>query len=221
MDDSIRILAIDDHALFRESLVRLLQSESDFEVVGHCGSIGRAREILCLTTVDLVLLDYDLGDESGVELLRELQRRAERTRVLVVTAGRSDAVTVEVLNAGAVGVLHKDREPAQLIEAIRKISKGELWLDSGAVRSLIAGTKERAEGRPSQKFLNARQRQVLFGILEGLSNKEIAWKLEVSTTTIKDAVQELFEKAGVRTRSQLVRVALEKHADDWLARDKA
>jgi two-component system, NarL family, nitrate/nitrite response regulator NarL len=215
-----QILVVDDHALFRESLVRLLESEPDLQVVAHCDSVARARDVLCRDAVDLVLLDYDLGEESGASLLHELQRRAERTRVLVVTGGISDVVTLDLLSAGAAGVFYKHREPAQLMEAIRRISRGELWLDSVAVRSLIADIGKREEKRRDLRQLSLRQQEVLASILEGHSNKEIAWKLQLSMTTVKVVVQELFEKAGVQTRSQLVRVALQKHAADWLAGGK-
>jgi two-component system, NarL family, nitrate/nitrite response regulator NarL len=215
-----QILVVDDHALFRESLVRLLESEPDLQVVAHCDSVARARDVLCRDAVDLVLLDYDLGEESGASLLHELQRRAERTRVLVVTGGISDVVTLDLLSAGAAGVFYKHREPAQLMEAIRRISRGELWLDSVAVRSLIADIGKREEERRDLRQLSLRQQEVLASILEGHSNKEIAWKLQLSMTTVKVVVQELFEKAGVQTRSQLVRVALQKHAADWLAGGK-
>ncbi len=220
MNGSTRILVVDDHALFRESLVRLLDSELDFQVVANCDSIARAMEILSTTAIDLVLLDYDLGEESGAAFIRDLKKRAQQTRVLVVTAGLSAAATTEVLNAGADGVFYKHRSPAQLLEAIQKITDGELWLESGAIRSLIAGASTIAEEGRRQGSLTVRQQEVLSGIFDGLSNKEIAWKLHVSMTTIKTAIQELFEKAGVRTRGQLVRAALQEHAADWLARNK-
>jgi DNA-binding NarL/FixJ family response regulator len=220
MQDSTRILVVDDHALFRESLVRLLESEPDLQVVAHCESIAAAKDILSRTAVDMVLLDYDLGEESGAALIRDLQKHSDRIRVLVVTAGTCDAATAEMLKAGAAGVFYKHRQPAQLLEAIRKVLQGELWLDSDVLRSLIASTQGRAREEPRQEPLTLRQQQVLSGVLGGLSNKEIAWKLQISATTIKTVVHELFEMAHVRTRGQLVRVALQEHAADWLASDK-
>ncbi len=145
MQHSTRILVVDDHALFRESLVRLLESEPDLQVIAHCESIAAARDILSRTAVDMVLLDYDLGEESGATLIRDLQSHSVRPRVLVVTASTSDVATVEILKAGAAGVFFKHRQPAQLLEAIRKISQGELWLDSDVLRSLIAATRARAQ----------------------------------------------------------------------------
>jgi two-component system, NarL family, nitrate/nitrite response regulator NarL len=216
MGDPIRILVVDNRALFWEGLIRLLQSEPDFQLVANCDSVARARDILRRTPVDLVLLDYDLGEESAAELLRELQGSPERTKVIVITAGASGAITSEVFNAGVVGVLYKHRRPAELVKAIRKILTGELWLYGGALRSLIAASKERGGEGLGRTPLSLRQQEVLSGILEGLSNKEMARKFQVSITTIKDVVQQLLEMAGVRTRSQLIRIALRNQTADWL-----
>ncbi len=87
MNNPIRILLVDDHALFRESLVRLLESESDCKVVGHCATIAQARQILSRTPVDVILLDYDLGEELGTDLLDGLRIRESSLRILMVTAG--------------------------------------------------------------------------------------------------------------------------------------
>ncbi len=216
MSNRVRILLVDDHALFRESLVRLLESETDFGVVGHCATIAEARQILSSTPVDVILLDYDLGEEFGTDLLQEFHIRESSVRVLMVTAGMRDSVTFNALNAGVAGVIFKHSDPGQLIDAIKRVAKGGTWLDAGVMRSLIADSSERKELERSVRSLSERQHQVLRSILDGLANKEIAAKLQVSETSVKATIQELFNKAGVRTRSQLVRKAIEKYSTDWL-----
>ena len=219
MNPPTRILLIDDHSLFRESLVRLLESEPDLCVVAHCATVSRAIEILQRSAVDVVLLDYDLGEERGTDLLRALHACESPARVLMVTAGMSNRITLDVLNAGVAGVLYKHNNPAQLVDAIRKIAQGEMWFDGGIIRSLASGVKDQdAEARKTRP-LTPRQQEVLSGILDGLTNKEIAWNLKVSESSVKAVIQELFHKASVRTRSQLVRIAIEKHAADWLTND--
>ena len=220
MSNPVRILLVDDHALFRESLVRLLESESDFRVVAHCATIAQARQILSSTTVDVILLDYDLGEEFGTDLLQELRIRESSVRVLMVTAGMRDSVTLNALNTGVAGVIFKHSGPAQLIDAIKSVAKGGTWLDEGIMRSLIADSSERKELEQRVRSLSERQHQVLRSILDGLANKEIAAKLHVSETSIKATIQELFDKAGVRTRSQLVRIAIEKYSTDWLRSER-
>jgi two-component system, NarL family, nitrate/nitrite response regulator NarL len=213
----IRLLMIDDHSLFRESLSRLLETTPLVRVLGQFGAISEALASPLFGDVDVVLLDYDLGEESGFRLLSELkQRQNHKIRVLIVTAGMSDEATVQLMENGAAGIFLKHNSPDQLVAAIKQIAKGEVWLDSAAVQSLLAGEHTRARHLERARPLTTRQSEVLRGILDGLTNKEIAWKLQVSESSIKAVIQELFHKAGVRTRSQLVRIAIERHSSDWL-----
>jgi DNA-binding NarL/FixJ family response regulator len=220
MNDPVRIMLIDDHALFRESLVRLLEAEPDFQVVAHCATVAEARRLLNRTAVDVILLDYDLGEEFGTDLLQELRTQENSSRILMVTAGMRDSVTLTALNSGVAGIIFKHSGPGQLIEAIHRVAKGEMWLDTGVVRSLISGSGEKPESAQGVRSLSDRQRMVLRSILDGLTNKEIASQLQVSETSIKASIQELFDKAGVRTRSQLVRIAIEKYSADWLRNEE-
>ena len=217
MNPPTRILLIDDHSLFRESLVRLLESEPNLRVVAHCAAISEAVNILQSEPIDVVLLDYDLGEERGTDLLRKLGACKTQAKVLMVTAGMSDRITLDVLNSGVAGILYKHSNPAQLVEAIRSVARGEMWVEGGIIRTLVSGVRDGETDTRSTRSLTLRQEQVLSGILDGLTNKEIAWKLKASESSIKAVIQELFHKAGVRTRSQLVRIAIEKHAGDWLS----
>jgi two-component system, NarL family, nitrate/nitrite response regulator NarL len=212
----IRILMVDDHSLFRESLSRLLETTPDLRVVGQCATTSEALDALSNSETDVVLLDYDLGEESGFRLLKELAQRDSQAKVLMVTAGLSDEATVQVMEAGASGVFLKHSSPDQLAAAIRQVANGEMWLDSAAVQALVAGKRTRSELLDRARPLTTRQSEVLRGILDGLANKEIAWKLKTSESSVKAVIQELFHKAGVRTRSQLVRIAIEQHSSDWL-----
>nr|MDQ2900433.1 response regulator transcription factor [Acidobacteriota bacterium] len=124
------------------------------------------------------------------------------------------------LENGAFGIFLKHSPPARLVEAIHKVMNGETWLDSGAVRSLIAGANERSEERRTSQPLNTRERAVLKAVFEGLTNKEIATKLNIAESAVKWAMQQLFDKTGVRTRSQLVRIALEKRLQDGPAPER-
>jgi len=207
---------VDDHGLFRESLSRLLQAEPDLHIVTACGSTEEGLKLLREKGIDLVLLDYDLGDESGTAFLTAAQRLGFTGKVLMVTAGMSDAGTLRAMEDGAAGIFLKHSPPSQLVEAIHKVINGDVWLDSKAVRALVAGAHGRSgERRPSGE-LSARERSVLRSVFEGLTNKEIAAKMQISESSVKAALQQLFEKTGVRTRSQLVRIALERHSEDWL-----
>jgi DNA-binding NarL/FixJ family response regulator len=215
----IRILMVDDHSLFRESLSRLLEANPQFRIVGQCATVEEALSAFSQTKTDVVLLDYDLGEQSGFGLVTELKQRQAEARVLMVTAGMPDELTLQVMECGASGVFLKHSSSDQLVTAIQQIAKGELWLDSGAARSLIAARTTQTNRMEQTRPLTQRQREVMRGILDGFTNKEIAWNLKASESSIKAVIQELFHKAGVRTRSQLVRIAIEKHSTDWLKID--
>lgn len=206
---------MDDHSLFRESLSRLLQAEPDFRIVGNCASVTDALDLLDREKIDIALLDYDLGEEQGSLFLEKAKKKGFAGRVLMVTAGMSDVGTLRALEGGASGIFLKHSPPAQLVEAIYKVMQGEMWLDSRAVRSLVAGATGKSEEQQNIQPLNPRERAVLKGVFEGLTNKEIGVELQVSEGTVKAVIQQLFDKTGVRTRSQLVRIALEKLSQDW------
>jgi two-component system, NarL family, nitrate/nitrite response regulator NarL len=214
----ISILMVDDHSLFRESLGRLLETTPHTRVIGQCATTVDALDMLSRAPTDVVLLDYDLGEESGFALLTEMKNRAIDARVLMVTAGLSDETILAVMEAGAAGIFLKHNSPEQLIAAIQRVAEGEIWLDNAALQALLAGRNNRIDVLERTRPLTARQSDVLRGILDGLANKEIAWKLKTSETSVKAVIQELFHKAGVRTRSQLVRIAIEQHSSDWLHR---
>jgi two-component system nitrate/nitrite response regulator NarL len=215
----IRILMLDDHSLFRESLSRLLESSPDIRVIGQCATTADAISTLSKTPTAVVLLDYDLGEEQGSSFVVELKNRYRDLKVLMVTAGMTDEATLRVMEAGASGIFMKQSNPDQLVAAIHQVARGEIWFDTGAVRSLDAPRRDQTERMEHTRTLTTRQIDVLKGILDGLANKEIAWNLKTAESSVKAVIQELFHKAGVRTRSQLVRIAIEKHSADWLKSD--
>ena len=216
MTAPVRILLVDDHTIFRESLLRLLAREPDLQVIGHCATVAEGRQILATTEVDLVLLDYDLGEESGTDLLKYLYELRSRVRVLMLTAGMMASATLSAFDKGASGIILKHSGTHQLLEAIKKVSRGEVWWDADVMRSAVSNATDKSTAGGTTRDLTERQRIVLRGILDGLTNKEIAAHLQASETAVKASIQELFGKAGVRTRSQLVRVAIERFSSDWL-----
>jgi DNA-binding NarL/FixJ family response regulator len=215
MSSEIRILLIDDHGLFRESLSRLLQTESDFLIAATCASATEALALPQLAEIDVVLLDYDLGHEQGTLFIDRARGSGFLGHILMVTAGMSDAIMLRALENGSSGVFLKHSPPSRLVEAIRKVVAGEVWLDPAVTRSIIAAATGNAAA-PRAQGLTQREQAVLKGVFEGLTNKEIGARLAISESSVKAVLQQLFEKTGVRTRSQLVRIALEKHSEEWL-----
>lgn len=199
----IRLLLVDDHLLFREGLGRLLVSEPDFDLVAQCTNTEEALRILRQAGADVILID--------IALAKDFIPCAGKTRhpgkYLVLASDPDPSGSATVLKLGASGVFLASDSPDRLMRAIRLIAGGEAWIDQKVVQLL-------ADRYPSfeaiwQGQLTAREQCVLRGVMDGLSNKRIGSQIGVSESTIKAAVQQLFRKAGVRTRSQLVRMAME------------
>jgi DNA-binding NarL/FixJ family response regulator len=206
---TIAVLVLDDHAVFRESVARLLQNELGFEV-SHCGSINEALVVLRQRRIDVVLLDFDLGKQNGTEFMLLAKKQGFAGKVLVVTAGIEQADSQQLIRAGIAGIFMKHSSAAMLAEGIRQVVAGKVWFDQEVLLSAVAAdTKPRLE--PPAGRLTQREKQVLSSVFEGLSNKEIAGRLGVSETSVKATMQQLFSKTGVRTRTQLVRIALEQY----------
>jgi two-component system nitrate/nitrite response regulator NarL len=206
----IRALIVDDHALFRESVAGVLRAESDL-YVSHCASIRDALSLLQRESFDLVLLDHDLGSERAFQFLPAAQQAGFKGQVLIVTAWVSNNEARRLLRQGVAGIFSKQSPLSALADTIRKVTAGQTCLD--APYATLAGEESVAGSKGSGPEFNDRQRSVLRFVLEGLSNKEIAWKLQISESYVKAILQGLFEKTGVRTRGQLVRVALEQYED--------
>ena len=206
--ERIRLLLVDDHVLFRDGLSRLLALEPDLEVVAGCGTVAEALDMVGRHPVDIVLLDYDLGEDHGSHFLSAARRTGYTGKVLMVTAGMTAKESSTALHLGASGIFLKHNSPGTLAKAVRLIMAGEIWVDPKVIQLMADRVDQREEERVSP-LLTEREQQVLRGIFEGLTNKEIGAQLGVSDGAVKATLQQLFQKTGVRTRSQLVRIALE------------
>lgn len=206
----IKILLVDDHALFRESVARLLQAEADFEVVAHCESIDEAVSILRQRPIDIVLLDFDFGQRDGRDFMRLAKVQGFDGNVLVVTAGVDESEAAELIRNGVCGVFMKHSSPVLLAQGIRDVMAGKVWLDQKLLKDAMNASANRPPEPQSERFTR-RERLVLSYVFEGLANKEIAVRIGVSESAVKATLQQLFSKTGVRTRSQLVRIALEQY----------
>jgi len=211
----ISILLVDDHALFGEGAARLLASEPGFQTVRWCASVDEALAILSSTPVDVVLLDLDLGKTRAFSFFEPARAVGFHGRVLIVAAVVSPFEARRLLQLGAAGIFFKHNPPALLTRAIRSIAQGERYVESELEPFLHSDGDLRA----SRDVLTSRETAVLSGILEGLSNKEIAGRVHISEALVKATLQTLFDKHGVRTRSQLLRIALEQYPDQLSSRN--
>jgi DNA-binding NarL/FixJ family response regulator len=205
----VQILLVDDHALFRESVARLLAAEPGFRVVGHCSSVEEALAALQKAQIDIVLLDFDLGQRDGGEFMRLARQQGFGGKVLVVTAGVEKGEAADLIRSGVSGIFMKHDSAALLIEGIHDVLAGKVWFDRELLQEAMGSVGPRQESK--EERFTERERQVVSYVFEGLVNKEIAERIGVSESSVKATLQQLFSKTGVRTRSQLVRIALEQH----------
>jgi len=194
----IRVLVVDDHTIVRDGLVQLLRADPDLEVVGSAGD-GAAAVALCAELQpDVVLMDLSMPGMDGVEATRHLIEQVPAVQVVVLTSFLDRDRVVDALAAGAIGYLLKDTEPAELRAAIRAAARGESPLDPRAARTML--TAQQASG--PLESLTERERQVLALVAEGLPNKQIGRRLEISEKTVKAHLTSAFRTIGVDDRMQ-------------------
>ncbi len=204
-----RLILVDVHLLFRESLSRLLASEPDFEIAASCSTPAEALEILKDVPADIVLLDFDLENDCGSQFITSARKLGFDGKILIVTAGMNARESSIALQLGASGIFLKQNSPAILTKVIRMVAGGEAWVDERVIQ-LMAAAVNRKDDQSSGQALTEREQQVLQGVCEGLTNRAIAARLKVTEGAVKATLHELFQRTHVRTRSQLVRVALER-----------
>lgn len=196
----ITIVAIDDHAIVREGLRHMLESCPDIRMVGTAETGVRGIEEVLTHSPMLVLLDLSLPDMHGLDVLRRLRVEAPASRVLVLTIHDQHGIASQALQAGAHGYVLKDASREELITAIRGVARGKEYFTASVVRPLL----DEATGVETPFQLSDRERDVLRLMADGMSNREIAETLVVSTETVKTHVSSILRKLHVSDRAQAV-----------------
>jgi DNA-binding NarL/FixJ family response regulator len=213
-DASIQLLLVDDHTLFRESLRRLLESEPGMEINGDFANAEDAlAAVRAGLTFDAALVDYELRGTvlgNGLDFVRKMRGLLPEAHILMVTAGMGGGDLVRAVTELNAGIFLKTEPTVELMLAIRRTAQGERWISSRASLALLSsGELSGGPERRSAEQMSERESRVLRGVLEGQSNKEIGAQLGITESSVKAVLQKLFERAGVRSRSQLVRYAIE------------
>ncbi|HEY3504277.1 MAG TPA: response regulator transcription factor [Actinocatenispora sp.] len=210
----IRVLLADDQALVRAGFRALLDAEDGVEVVGEAGDGDEAVALVRRLVPDLVLMDIRMPGTDGLEATRRIaaDERLAAVRVVILTTFELDEYVFEAIRCGASGFLVKDTEPAELLQAVRAVARGDALLSPSVTRRLIAEFAVRAR-RPKEyprlATLTDREREVMALVGQGLSNEEIADTLVVSPATAKTHVSRAMVKLAARDRAQLVVIAYE------------
>lgn len=205
-----RVLLVDDHPVVRAGLKAFLELQDDLRVTAEAGTVAEAREHLTSAHPEdlpnLAIVDLKLPDGRGTDLIEALRRLAPAARILVLSSFLEEDAVREAIRGGAHGWLDKGQGPAALADAVRAVLRGEYPLAPGAVRALADPARDPFEE------LTPREREVLHGIGEGLTNREIAVRLGVAEKTVKAHAGHAYAKLGVTRRTQAALLVREREA---------
>jgi DNA-binding NarL/FixJ family response regulator len=194
----IRVLAVDDHPVVRAGLAQLLEQADDIELIGVAEDGERALAIVREQETDVVLMDLEMPGMDGIQATARIRHEHPRTQLVVLTSFSDSDRVLDALDAGAIGYLLKGADPDELLQGIRAAARGESPLAPRAASALLAA---RAGRRPAEG-LTPRERDVLLMVAQGLPNKQIARRLEISERTVKGHLTHIFDRIGVTDRTQ-------------------
>lgn len=206
----VRIIIVDDHAVMRTGLRLVIESYPGMRVVAETMAWADTMQMVAQEQPDVILLDLDLGDESGLTYIPELRRIAPQSKIIVLTGLRDVAAHQEAVRLGAVGLVLKDQASAVLVQAIERVALGQAWLDPHLVANVLTelsrayGAVEVDPELLKIAALTEREREVISLICEGLQNKVIGERLSISDTTVRHHLTSIFSKLGVENRLELV-----------------
>ena len=210
MNGLIRVLIADDHTIVRSGVRLLLEAEPDVEVVGEALDGLEAIRLAEELHPDVILMDIAMPGMDGLEATLHIKNSMPDTNVLVLTMHRTDEYFFEMLQAGASGYILKGAQTEELINAVRVVSRGEIFLYPAVAGKLVENYLSRNEGADNPDLaLSRREKEILKFLADGYSNKEIADKLVVSPSTVHSHRSNLMNKLGLNTRHELVSYARE------------
>ena len=217
--DKIRIALADDHPIFRDGLCRLLSLEEDFVVVAQVNDGLQVFDVLRQYEPDILLLDLNMPGLSGLATLQRVQAANIKTRVILLTASDNQNEFVDALKLGSCGIVQKQTATDLLVDSIRRVHAGELWMDSRTTAAVIqrfvspgdlpspASSTAHRDQNPSP--LSPREREIVNLTAQGFKNSDMAAKLSLSEQTVKNHLHNIFEKLGVSDRLELALHAVE------------
>ncbi|MBI2320916.1 MAG: response regulator transcription factor [Chloroflexi bacterium] len=211
--NKIRILLADDHAVLRAGLKMLINSQPDMDVVGEASDGATAVRQSETLEPDVVVMDIAMPGVNGLEATRQIRKRQQRTRVLALSMHANEEYLFQLLQAGGSGYVLKKAADVELLDAIRMVARGEIYLYPEVTKYLVRDYLQRLHEGDTNVALDTltdREREVLRLVAEGYTTQEIAQQLVLSPKTVETHRAHIMDKLGLRSRSELVRYALRK-----------
>lgn len=204
----IRLAIADDHPIVRQGLRRIASEDAGISVRGEASTAAELFRLLAQEAVDVVLLDVSMPGATFVDTLRELREKHPSIKVLVLSVHPEDQWAMRALRAGASGYLTKDHSPEQLVEAIRRVSRGGKYV-SESLAETLAGMMDGGNPRAAHERLSDREFEVLRALGSGMTVKDIADQLQLSAKTVSTYRVRLLEKMGLKSKADLVRYVVQ------------
>ena len=199
---AIRVLLADDHALVRGGLRALLEAEEDIEVIGEAETAAGAVEMAGKMQPDLVVLDVNLPDGSGVDACRRIRDEWDNIQVVMLTAFADEQAFVDAVSAGALGFVLKRTKTSELLSAVRKAAAGETLLDAELKDQIFSRAHAGRDSDPLLAELSPQERKILSRIADGKTNREIAAEMYLAQKTVKNYVSNLLRKLQMNNRAE-------------------
>jgi len=213
----LRLLLVDDHALFREGLMALLSNQDDFTVVGEAEDIQSALDQARTLQPDIVLMDVELAGEDGVRATQQLKMEMPAVTVVMLTVRDDTQTLFEAIKAGAQGYLVKNARSRELLEQLRGLARGEAAISRRMATRILEEIRGQTEPFGPEEELTAREMEVLELVAARLSNAQIAERLMISEHTVKNHMKNILSKLHLRNRHQAAAYGV---ARGWLPRPK-
>jgi DNA-binding NarL/FixJ family response regulator len=210
MDNKIKLLIVDDHAIMRDGIRALLGLNSDIEIVGEAETGQEAVQKALDLSPDVIVMDVAMPDMDGIEATRRIMKENPKAKILILSQYNAPEYILSAIKAGSAGYVPKRALGSELVTAIRAVNRGESFLHPSAASAVIKDYRDKAQDGDAFEQLTPREREILKLIAEGMTSQEIGTKLFISLKTVTGHRNKLMTKLGLHNRSELVKYAVRK-----------
>jgi DNA-binding NarL/FixJ family response regulator len=212
----VRVIVADTQAIFRAGLRKIFALEDDIRVVGQAETLAQTQSAVAKFSADVLIFESALAPNS-VDSIAELMRQNPKLKIVVVTPGPNEELTLELFRRGAHGIVSREVEPELMVDCLRKVVAGEAWLDTQAIRWVLDAYRNqnsRALGSRPKVQLTPKESLIVSCVTQGMKNKEIALRVGTTEQVVKNYLRKVYDKLGVADRLELALYCLNHHVVD-------